>query len=82
MGPISKKATKKTVKAEAPKAAAATRKRAPAKKDVRTVTPEERQRLVEQAAYFRAEKDGFRGDPQAYWVAAEAEVEALLSAKK
>ena len=31
---------------------------------------------VEKAAYFKAENDGFRGDPVQYWLAAEAEVNA------
>lgn len=59
------------------------RKRGPARKGAKAkISLEERQRLIEQAAYFRAEKNGFRGDPQAYWVAAEAEVNAQLAGKK
>mgnify|MGYP003605320492 FL=1 len=46
------------------------------------VTPEERHRLVERAAYFRAEKNGFQGDASIYWKEAEAEVEAYLNGKK
>lgn len=44
------------------------------------VTPEERQKMIELAAYFRAEKAGFTGDPHEHWVAAEKEVDAMLKA--
>ena len=46
------------------------------------VTPEERHRMVERAAYFKAEKNGFQGDASLYWREAEAEVEAQLNGKK
>lgn len=84
-----KKATSKLATVSAVAAgAAAPRKRAAAAKPVVkaaraavTVTPEERMKLIEQAAYFHAEKAGFTGDPHAHWVAAEAEVDALLKAQ-
>jgi hypothetical protein len=41
-------------------------------------TPEERYRMVETAAYFIAERSGFRGDSIAHWTAAELEIAALL----
>lgn len=44
------------------------------------VTPEERQKMIELAAYYRAEKVGFTGDPHEHWVAAEKEVDAMLKA--
>jgi hypothetical protein len=34
--------------------------------------------MIEQAAYFRAEKHGFQGDPADHWAAAEAEIDADL----
>jgi cytochrome c556 len=34
--------------------------------------------MVADAAYFRAERRGFSGDPTADWLAAEAEVDAML----
>lgn len=85
MEPTKKKATRKkavptvsnVVQPAAPRKRGLARKAAAPK-----ITPEERQRLIEQAAYFRAEKNGFRGDPQAYWFAAEAEVDAQLAGKK
>ena len=42
------------------------------------VSSEERMKMIEQAAYYIAEKDGFKGDPHAYWVAAEAQISAML----
>lgn len=38
--------------------------------------PAELQQMIETAAYFRAEKDGFRMDPGLYWKEAEAEIRA------
>jgi len=46
------------------------------------VTPEQRQRMVESAAYYLAEKNGFSGDPQQYWLQAEKEVDATLGLLK
>jgi hypothetical protein len=46
------------------------------------VSPEERMRMIEQAAYFRSEKSGFKGDPHEHWAAAEAEIDAMLAQKK
>ena len=44
---------------------------------------EERHRMVAEAAYYRAEKRGFRGgDPDRDWVEAEAEIETLLTERK
>jgi len=37
-------------------------------------TPEERFKMIQVAAYFRAEKDGFRKDPAEYWREAELEI--------
>lgn len=52
---------------------------APATSDV-PVKPsaEERYRMVESAAYFIAEKDGFQGCSTHYWTLAEREVAARL----
>jgi hypothetical protein len=62
-------AAKKT----APRAAAAGKAAAP--------TPEQRYRMVQEAAYYIAEKNGFAGGAMDYWIAAEAQIEALLSGK-
>ena len=60
-------------KGAAPRAAA---KKAGSKK---RASPEERHRLIQQAAYFEAEKEGFTCDPSKYWLVAEAEVDAQLA---
>ena len=42
--------------------------------------PDWHRQMIEEAAYFRAEARGFAGgDPVADWLAAEAEIDALLS---
>lgn len=51
---------------------------APAKVEVKTISKQERSRMIEQAAYFRAEKHGFQGDASQHWSAAEAEIDADL----
>jgi hypothetical protein len=43
------------------------------------VSAEERYRMIQEAAYFRAEKEGFNGDPWKCWLVAEAEIDALLA---
>lgn len=49
--------------------------------DIRSsVTPEERQRMIAEAAYLRAERRGFSGgDPNDDWLSAEAEIDQILS---
>jgi hypothetical protein len=70
-------APKKT--ATKPKAKVA-RPRAAARTDVATsLSPTERLRMIEMAAYFRAERRGFApGHEFEDWVAAEAEIAALV----
>ncbi|MDF7801946.1 DUF2934 domain-containing protein [Pontiellaceae bacterium B1224] len=34
--------------------------------------------MIEQAAYFAAENDGFSKDPAEYWASAEASVNAMV----
>ena len=46
-----------------------------------TVSPQARRAMIEQAAYLRAERRGFTpGNETEDWLAAEAEVDALLRA--
>lgn len=46
-----------------------------------TATPEERYRMIETAAYYRAEKRGFATGHEAEdWAASEAEIDAILNA--
>ena len=44
-----------------------------------SISPEERYRMIQEAAYFRAEKDGFDCDPWKCWLVAEAEIDARLA---
>ncbi|HEX9180525.1 MAG TPA: DUF2934 domain-containing protein [Burkholderiales bacterium] len=58
--------------------ATAPRKRARSAADF-SISAEQRQRMIQEAAYYRAEQRGFTpGDAMADWLAAEAEVNALL----
>lgn len=44
------------------------------------IDPEERAKLIAEAAYFRAQKRGFKGgDPVTDWLAAEREIDAKYS---
>lgn len=42
---------------------------------------EQRYRMVQDAAYYLAEKNGFKGGALDYWIAAEAEITLILSGK-
>jgi hypothetical protein len=78
--------------AAAPKKAAvakpAAAKKAPAKKAAATKKaaapkkhkpgPEELYRMIETAAYFIAERNGFAGDSQSYWAEAEVQIKRTL----
>ncbi len=78
-----KKAATATAKPAAPAAVkkpAAVAKSAPAKASS-TPTPEQRYRMVQDAAYFIAERNGFKAGSMDYWIAAEIEIEAVLSGK-
>ncbi|MDD5366658.1 MAG: DUF2934 domain-containing protein [Gallionellaceae bacterium] len=60
----------------------APRKRSPASlaESKRRITPEERYEMIAKAAYYRAERYGFSsGDAAADWLAAEAEIDAMLA---
>ena len=78
--PAKKKAVAK--KAPAKKAAA---KKAPAKKKAAAkktakvkYTAEQVYSMIEQAAYFAAENDGFSKDPAEYWAGADASIKAMV----
>ncbi|MDD5329312.1 MAG: DUF2934 domain-containing protein [Sulfuricella sp.] len=79
-------AVAKAAKAPAKKTADAVPKQ-PAAKRAKTLnanstpTPEQRYCMVAEAAYFRAERQGFLGDPVQDWIEAEAEIEAFLNGK-
>lgn len=74
-------------KAAAPKAAAAKKpaakaasvvKAAPAAKKP-VLSPEQRYQMIQDAAYFIAERHGFSGDSAYFWSLAEAEINAKLN---
>lgn len=71
MKEVKKSPAKKPVAKAAPKAAAVAKSAAPKKS---AVTPEQRYKMIEQAAYFIAERHGFNGDSAYFWSLAEAEV--------
>jgi hypothetical protein len=47
----------------------------PAYESSRRLTPAERHRLIAEAAYRRAERRGFAGDPLSDWLEAEREID-------
>jgi|LSQX01.3.fsa_nt_gb hypothetical protein len=74
-----------SVKKAAPKAAVAKKAAAPkkvaAKKTVAkkaAVSPEERYCMVQDAAYYIAERHGFNGDSAYFWALAESEIKLQL----
>jgi len=71
----SRTATTASPKAAAPAAAATQSK-------VSSITPEQRECMIAEAAYYRAEHRGFQsGDPQQDWLEAEAEIDQMLGGK-
>lgn len=83
-----KKAAAKKSAAPAVKKATATaadkkipvKKTTPAKKPTAKLTPEERYLMVQTAAYFIAERNGFGGCATEHWAAAEVEIARELGA--
>lgn len=54
----------------------------PGVKKAGLVSPEDRMRLIAEAAYFKAERRGFaEGSELEDWVEAEAEIDALLDSR-
>jgi hypothetical protein len=46
------------------------------------ITPAQRNRMIAEAAYYRAERRGFQGgDPVQDWLEAETEINRILGAK-
>ncbi|MEW5943905.1 MAG: DUF2934 domain-containing protein [Pseudomonadota bacterium] len=76
-----KTAAPAAAKVTASKSTAAPKKSASAKKGNghTTVSPEQRYRMICDAAYFRAERRGFvGGNPAQDWLEAEAEIDLML----
>jgi len=53
----------------------------PVAASARHISQAEWRSMVEQAAYYIAEKKGFTGNPEEHWADAEAQVRAELAAK-
>lgn len=71
--PVAKKAVAKpAVKSAAKKAAPVSAPKKP------VVSPEQRYRMIQDAAYFLAERHGFNGDSAYFWSLAEAEINSQL----
>ena len=77
---VAKPATPKAKVEKQPAAKSATAKSKASKGNGATpITPEQRYRMICDAAYFRAERRGFiGGNPAEDWTEAEAEIDSLL----
>lgn len=69
---VQKPAAKKPA-AKMPAAKAAVVEKKPA------ITPEQRYKMIEEAAYYIAERHGFSGDSAYFWSLAEAEINTKLN---
>lgn len=77
---VAKKATTKKASVSKSAAPTAAAKKTPAKKAAPpTITAGERRGMIAEAAYLRAEAQGFNGDTYQDWVAAEAQIDAYLA---
>jgi len=75
-----KKTTRKKTAAPRKTAAKVAKKTTARKAQRKAVTPEQRYRLVAEAAFLKAEQRGFEGgDPVQDWLDAEQEVEGSLT---
>ena len=43
---------------------------------------EQKKRMIDEAAYYLAQKDGFRADPHSYWMEAEKQVSKQIAEGK
>ena len=81
MKEVKKSPAKKAVAKAAPEkkpAAKAAPKAAPVSKKPE-ITPEQRYKMVQEAAYYIAERHGFNGDSSYFWTQAEEEINAKLT---
>jgi hypothetical protein len=75
--PAKKPTTRKApAKKAAVKKAPAAKKAAPAKVEY---TPGQIYNMIQQAAYFAAENDGFAKEPTEYWSQAEASITSMIN---
>ncbi len=73
--PLATKAAPAPEKKTTTRTVAPTPRKAPA-------TPEERYKMIQDAAYYLAEKDGFHSGAMDYWMAAEIEIDKMLAGGK
>jgi len=66
-------------KTAAPKKAAAPRAKKAAAPATLKPGPEELYRMIQTAAYFIAERNGFSGDSKEYWAQAETQILSLIN---
>lgn len=78
MAQTSSKSGKQNVASAKKSAASKTRKQVSALTKSNDPTPEQRYLMVQEAAYYHAQKAGFEGDSVEHWLAAEKEVEQRL----
>ena len=71
-------ATKKTTTKKAPSKKAPAKKTAAKKAKKAKYTAEQVYSMIEQAAYFTAENDGFSKEPSEYWAQAEAAINTMV----
>ncbi len=71
-------AKKKTAAKKAPAKKTPAKKAAAKKTKKAKYTAEQVYSMIEQAAYFTAENDGFSKDPIAYWSQAEAAISTMV----
>jgi len=80
---VKKKVTKKkAAKKPAAKKKAPVKKKASAKKGAKkAVNPEQRYKMIQDAAYYLAEESGFIGSTVDHWTKAEKQIKAQLKKK-
>ncbi|WP_413293178.1 DUF2934 domain-containing protein [Bdellovibrio sp. HCB185ZH] len=44
-----------------------------------SVSPEERERMIKETAFYLAEREGFSADNQIYWLRAEEQIDKMLN---
>ena len=72
--------TKTTKKATKTVTRSATARKARAKAKAMILTPEERRRMIAEAAFLRAQNRGFSGgNPEQDWLEAEAEIDRMYA---
>ena len=73
-----KRASAKTTAARKPAAKAVAGDKSEASTKL-AISPEERYRMIQEAAYYIAERHGFNGDSAYFWSQAEAEINSRFS---